>query len=323
MRSKNFSIADELTGRIREVRTTTFGQRGRAKFARALGVSPSTYNYYERGRIPPMGVLLKISEVTGVDLRWLLTGRHPVGERSAPVSAEHASILTRMSALLPRRAEAAAALNALLDLLESQPERTPRAAPGRTSVAGATAPSSTCVPVLGRTAAGVPQFWKQPQGSVDLLQSGIAHAGTTGASRVATLSDATEAAPVESDCHVHVVRLTHPVRIGELHVAEFVDSPGLRARYPEAFALRIDGDSMHPSLSHGDLVILSPREAARPGRTAVVQLRDQIGVTCKLFYTDKTHVRLIPINEQFRPTRHPLKDLIWALAVLFRVRLSP
>ncbi len=79
---------------------------------------------------------------------------------------------------------------------------------------------------------------------------------------------------------------------------------------------------MHPSLSHGDLVVLSPREPARPGRAAVVQLRNQIGVTCKLFHTDRTHVHLISINERLEPSRHPLKDLVWALAVLYRVRLS-
>ena len=79
-------------------------------------MSPSTYNYYERGRIPPMTTLVKISESAGVDLRWLLTGQAPSAGSGGSVSPEHARILSRLSAVLPQRLEAAVALNALLDL---------------------------------------------------------------------------------------------------------------------------------------------------------------------------------------------------------------
>jgi len=322
-RSKKDTWKRELTARICEVRASTFGSRGRAKFARALGVSPSTYNYYEQGRIPPMPVLLKMSEVSGVDLRWLLTGRFPAGDTGGVISPEQAKILSRMSTLLPRREEAAAALNALLDLLESPPVRSGLSAAGteRGSTASLRAPPATAIPVLGRTAAGVPQFWKQPPPDVALLHAAIAPGTAFAQTRPATLAGPEEAAHVEVEERVHLVQLTEPVRVGELQIAEFIDSSTLRRKWPDAFALRIDGDSMHPSLAHGDLVILSPREAAKPGRPAVVQLRNQIGVTCKLFYADKEWVRLIPINEQFHPTKHPAQDLVWALPVLYRVRL--
>ncbi|MEE9294501.1 MAG: LexA family transcriptional regulator [Phycisphaerae bacterium] len=324
MCSKYSTPAVELTDRIREVRISAFGERGRAQFARALGVSPSTYNYYERGRVPPMPLLLKISEVGGVDLPWLLTGQFPEGRSGGGLSAEHARILARMSVVLPRRAEAAAALNAVIDLLESQPQAPAGTAeaPGRESPRRATPGSSSRIPVLGRTAAGVPQFWRRSQPSFDLLRSAIVGATACGDARAATLAEPDEEASADLDEHVHVVQLAKPVKVGELHITDFVDAPMLRDRWADAFALRIDGDSMYPSLSHGDLVILSPREPARPGRAAVVQLRNQIGVTCKLFYTDKTHVRLIPINERFEATRHALKELAWALAVLYRVRIS-
>ncbi len=335
------------------MRASTFGQRGRAKFARALEVSPSTYNYYERGRTPPMPILLRMSEVAGVDLRWLLTGRFPSGGLQPatgpgePLAPEHAKILTRLGAVLPRRAEAAAALNALLDLLESQPTSPWRATgskpPLRRGGRGgrspeelgvppaASPPSLTRIPVLGRTAAGVPHFWKESQRrsaagkSVDLLRSAVARGAEPIQTRPATLTPPEGTSPADSSVleHAFLVQLARPVRVGGLHIAEFLDCPGAGQRWPDAFALRIDGDSMHPSLSHGDLVIQSPREAARPGHPAVVQLRNQIGVTCKLFYTDKSHVHLIPVNEQFTPTKYPLKDLVWALAVLYRVRFSP
>lgn len=322
--SQKSSRAEELSARIREVRNATFGPRGRARFARALGVSPSTYNYYERGRIPPMPILLKVSDVSGVDLRWLLTGRLSTEQPAGARSPEHAKILARMSALLPQRTEAAAALSALLDLLESQPELADQGLQAPAGASGARIHPSAAIriPVLGRTAAGVPQFWKRREpATVDLLRSALARGAASRETYTATLADPEEASSLGPDEGVHLVQLAKPVRIGELYVAEFLDCPALRDECPDAFALRLDGESMHPSLSHGDLVILSPRRRARAGRAAVVQLRNQIGVTCKLFRTDKTHVHLIPINEQFRPTKHAIKDLVWALAVLYRVRL--
>ncbi len=321
---KNVRWADKLSARIVEVRAATFGPRGRAKFARALQVSPSTYNYYERGRIPPMPILLKISDVSGVDLRWLLTGVLSAEQSTGARSPEHVRILTRMSRALPRRAEAAAALNALLDLLEAQPEQAGRASPEPSEAPDVTPrpPGPIRIPVLGRTAAGVPQFWRRPQETVDLMQSALGRGAASGQTCVATLTTHEETLSGDPDERVYLVQLAKSVRVGELHIAEFLDCPRVQDKWPDAFALRVDGDSMHPSLVHGDLVILSPREGAKPGRAAVVQLRNQIGVTCKLFRSDKTHLHLIPVNEQFRPTKHPLKELVWALRVLYRVRLS-
>ncbi len=50
--------------RIRSLREQYAGRRGKSKFARVLDISPSTYNYYENNRIPPIEILLKICEVT-------------------------------------------------------------------------------------------------------------------------------------------------------------------------------------------------------------------------------------------------------------------
>ena len=127
----------------------------------------------------------------------------------------------------------------------------------------------------------------------------------------------------DSERTAHLIQLSKPVRVGELSITEFLECAELGGRCRNPFALRVDGDSMHPSLSHGDLVILAPGEAAQAGHAAVVQLRNQVGVTCKLFYSDKTHVRLIPINERYRPSRHPLNEVVWSLAVRYRVRLQP
>ena len=102
--------------------------------------------------------------------------------------------------------------------------------------------------------------------------------------------------------------------------AEFVASEPLKRRHADAFALRIDGDSMAPELRHGDVVVLSPSAEAAEGRPAVVQLADQIGVTCKLYRRAGQTVHLVPVNEQYAVQTFPAERVIWALRVLARVR---
>ena len=88
-------------------------------------------------------------------------------------------------------------------------------------------------------------------------------------------------------------------------VVEFVAARSLKASYPDAFAVRVDGESMAPDIQHGDMVILSPSVPAVDGRAAVVQLKRQIGVTCKLYRHSGNTVHLVPINEQFPPQAYP------------------
>jgi SOS-response transcriptional repressor LexA len=313
MRKAAPSPAGDLGARIRDVRVASSGENGRARFARALRVEPSTYARYERGRIPPMPLLLKVAEAAGADVRWLLTGAGPASRPTGNVAPGHASILARLAADLPQRAESVAALAALLDLLETPPV-------AQTTSGG---PSTGRVPVLGRTAAGVPQFWTTPDPSLDVLTGAIERLAARGRATSAVLDAPDDTAGAGPNTQVRLVQLSRPVRAGGLDVAEYLDGPALPERRPGAFALRIDGDSMEPVLSHGDLVILAPGVPARPGRPAVVQLRDQIGVTCKLFRRDGRRVRLIPANERYPSTSHPARDVVWALAVLYRVRLSP
>ena len=69
-----------------------------------------------------------------------------------------------------------------------------------------------------------------------------------------------------------------------------------------------------------DVVILSPSVAAVDGQPAVVQLRQQIGVTYKLLRTEGERIHLVPVNEKFPPQTFPAERLVWALRVLARVR---
>jgi transcriptional regulator with XRE-family HTH domain len=63
-----------ICDRLKQVRIQVCGPRGQSHFAALLNLSPSTYNYYEKGRIPPVDVLDRAARVTGAPLMWLIRG---------------------------------------------------------------------------------------------------------------------------------------------------------------------------------------------------------------------------------------------------------
>ncbi|MFW6132360.1 MAG: S24 family peptidase [Planctomycetota bacterium] len=317
--------------RIAKIREEVAGQRGRSAFARTLGVPPSTYQNYETSRVPPADVLVRIADTAGVDLRWLLTGE----AASAPSVPRDHPVLQRAAQLLSDSPDAARPLTAFLDLLSgamafpdsggapaeppepvgpSEPQAPAPSACDQPAT-DADAPQGAWIPILGRSAAGVPHFWADAEDArgVTLLTDLIdRHAARSAAARPAAMTGLTE----PSDPHAQIITLAAPAD----NVAEFLAAPALKSRHPDAFALRIDGQSMVPDIRHGDIVVLSCAAEATDGRPAVVQLSRQIGVTCKLYRRAGDAVHLIPVNEAFRPETFPADSVVWALRVLARVR---
>ena len=330
----------EICRRIARLRTEVAGPRGKARFAKQLGLPPSTYDYYESSRVPPADVLVRIAEVAGVDLRWLLTGRAPQGRQ---VHAGHPAI-RRAAELLDTRPEAANALAAFLDIVEGASgfpakqagageaggSQSPPAGPApdvptmplpADAPPAAQAPEAqpadeSWIPVLGRSAAGVVHFWSDAAAgaAVTTLADRV---GRYARARPRAVRRARAAGDEAGQDVVQIVTLSAP---DEGDAVEFVAARSIKARHPDAFAVRIDGESMAPEIDHGDLVVLSPTVAATDGRPAVVQLAGQIGVTCKLFRREGDTVHLVAINEQYSPIAVPADSVAWALRVLARVR---
>jgi hypothetical protein len=172
------------------------------------------------------------------------------------------------------------------------------------------------IPILGHSAAGVPAFWADPALAEDVVELADLierHGQAVRQARRAATVTSSEAGPNPTA----LVTLTSP---DGSEAAEYVVAEDLRQRYPDAFALRIDGRSMAPELEHGDVVVLSPSSPALPGRPAVVQLKGQIGVTCKLYRPAGNDVHLVAIDPDTPPARARGEDVVWAFRVLGRVR---
>jgi SOS-response transcriptional repressor LexA len=311
-----------LHARVRDVRRNAFGPRGARACARVLGVSPSTWKDYETRRVAPVPVLARLCRVTGVDLRWLLTGQFATTTPSdaATLSARSAEVLERFDGLVRRRSDGLAATVALLDLLEEADALEAESTSHEPPTVRVDSPGAGLVPVLGRTAAAVPHFWHAAE---DVQWTGLPVPSASSVRRRPALLQAlehVEPAPRSVDARVRLLQLSEPTVIHGLSVAEFIDGRDARIDLRDAFALRIDGDSMIPLLEDGDCIVLSPRHPARPGHLAVVQLQDQIGATCKVYRAGAARISLIPLNERYRPTTHRAEDVVWALDVLYRVR---
>jgi len=313
----------EICARIAQLRVKVCGKRGKSAFAKKLRLSPSTYDYYEAERVPPADILVAIADLAEVDLRWLISGREPVGQE---FPAAHPTV-KRAAMLLSEKPNAAPALAAFLDILSDSLEFPSKVAPSKTGgdVKRQKGPPGSArtrrhdewIPLLGRSAAGVPQFWSRgetPEGITlldDLIQR---HART----RPLNVRPG-RTGPSKDEPSTTVQIVTLPEAEGDQPV-QFVDARAIKSKHPDAFAVLIDGESMAPYISHGDLVVLSPSVPAEEGKAAVVQLANQIGVTCKLFRRSGDAIHLVPINEQFPPQSFPEDAVVWALRVLARIR---
>jgi len=308
--------------RIRLLRRQYAGERGKSKFARALGISASTYSYYENDRVPPIEILLKICDVTGADLQWLLTGQSNEIKFAFRANLE---LLQKINDLLTNHPELAEAVQAFVELL-CEKKGIERRFYSETELPKSKRPG--WIPVLGRTAAGIVHFWDQtflpePKQAITELDELVKeHIGRTIVGSVDGLvSIDLLARPLVESLKNQQVNLVKVGGQDQEQIVEFVQCEEIHTLFPDSFALQIDGDSMSPRINDGDIVILSPSVSAAQGQIAIARIADQIGVTCKLIRTTEKEVHLIPINEKYETKVVSKKDLLWALAVLCHIRV--
>lgn len=70
---------------------------------------------------------------------------------------------------------------------------------------------------------------------------------------------------------------------------------------PQAYALRIKGDSMHPRYRAGEFVVVTPSIEAQPGRDVVVKLHDGKCLLKELNWIRGDEIQLLSINNGYAP----------------------
>ncbi|MEN6386478.1 MAG: S24 family peptidase [Phycisphaerales bacterium] len=314
-------IEKNIIKRIIEVRINFAGNRGRNKFAKLLGLSPSTYSYYEKDRIPPVSVLIKISEIAKVDLNWLLTGKN--GQSLTPIKADTYKLLDQAQNIIDKQPQSVNAIMAFLNLLEEKSNFESKVQKSKDKSS-----SDGWIPILGRTAAGVPALWNQAIGTdskiieTQLEQLVKKHLNTSIVSSVsADINVDSQMRSVIQALNNSQANLIQTVGSDD-QVVQFVECPEISRLYPDSFALQVDGDSMSPRIDDGDVVIVSPSVCALDGMPAIIRISQAIGVTCKLIRNDVKAIHLIPINEKYETKIANKADILWSLAVICHIKLK-
>jgi len=255
--------------RVRQLRKGFSGSRGKRKFARAIGISPSTYNYYEKDRLAPIPVLLKICQVCEADLEWLLTGKTAQSktemlpnfglmQTNPELAAKSTKLLKKLENLLSNNHSSLDAVLAFVELLSEN-----KATEGSTpAFAVRSKPSRPgWIPVLGRTAAGIVHFWDEAtlpeprQAIVDIDELVEKHTGQTILQAFeGKVSVDLPARPLAKGLNSNLTSLIQVSGQGHDELVSFIESRELYEIFPDSFALQIDGDSMSPRIDDRDFV---------------------------------------------------------------------
>lgn len=100
------------------------------------------------------------------------------------------------------------------------------------------------------------------------------------------------------------------------HVDDYVTVDDVKD--PQAFALRVKGNSMSPRIEDGDVVVVSPKEEARNGDICVVRVNEED--TLKKVKFEGSYVHLIPLNPEFEPVTVKKRDVnfVWKVVKLIK-----
>jgi repressor LexA len=87
---------------------------------------------------------------------------------------------------------------------------------------------------------------------------------------------------------------------------------------PQAFALKVKGNSMAPRIEDGDIVVVSPQLEPRNGDICVVRVNEED--TLKKVKFEGSYIHLIPLNTEFEPLTVKRKDVnfVWKVVKLIK-----
>lgn len=262
-----------IADRIRALRIKYFGPRGKSAFAKAIGIPQTTYLNYEEGRrLPPIDVIIKIAELTGCSIEWLITGKR--GQKVVEDS-ELSGIIRRLTSIIEADSKARNAVIALLDLLEEK-EGSKQASSQEKQAEKIGSDSEQkeyprrylLCPIVGRSAAGLPAIWLDKDDIVyqsleDLLD--IEEEDILSKAMIDVKGIAAEGHKEGTIGCAQIIELAEPLDLYGLgfDAVAVVDLP--HGKVGRLLAFKIMGDSMEPLLSDGDIVIADLDKHPRSG----------------------------------------------------------
>ncbi|MBI4317156.1 MAG: transcriptional repressor LexA [Chloroflexi bacterium] len=102
------------------------------------------------------------------------------------------------------------------------------------------------------------------------------------------------------------------------NVEGYLDLDSIAARYPDAFALKVKGDSMiEAGILDGDYIVVRPQQTAQNGEIVVTLLHDE--ATVKYFFHEGTQIRLQPANAALAPLFVQDVQIVGKVIASFRV----
>jgi transcriptional regulator with XRE-family HTH domain len=301
-----------LAQRIRELRRRHFGPRGKAEFARRLGISPQEYERYERGTVPPGEVLVRMCELTGEDLQWLLVG---VSGRAAMVitgtRARHQQLLARLAQLLDEKPELAGPVEAFVDLLVRGAHLQARQRRELPGPAG-----EQLVPIFE------PQELPldRPPGAARGFNGDLALAQRDKLDESAPRQRAllAEPASIYDESTFHSVELVYVERTGGAG-RQYLVARQIASCFPGLFGVRLSDDTMNPMFRTGDIALVSACNPARPGRPALCRMSGEPPACCRIWLgQNQSEIQLGRLCDG-KIERVPLVQLRWSLEVLYRL----
>jgi len=306
------SATQALAKRIKELRRRHYGARGAAECARRLGVSSEDYARFERGAIPPPDVLVRMCELTGEDLQWLLTG---VASRGTVVISgtrtRHQELLTNLARLLDETPGLAAPVEAFVDLLTRS--RRVEAEPLRQLPEP---PPWPLIPIFqpDELPLRLPASAGARLGDAFPLVPTLVAAHVTLRERRALVEPAGKYDPA-SAWPVDVLTL----QVGPETVRQCIDRATMAQSFPGMFGVRLADETMAPMFCGGDVALVRIGTGPRERFPALCRLTGEAGVRCRLWLgADEQHVSLGRSCDG-AIERVERAVVCWSLEVLYRL----
>lgn len=319
-----------IAERIRELRRRHFGPRGKSELARRLGISLCDYEDLEKTSQPPADVLIRICELTGEDLQWLLTG---VAARGTVVISgargRHQQLLARVAQLVEESPGLASPIEAFVDLLAAG-EHARGAALG--ALPAPPDDLAEYIPIFdsqelpdefppGGPGGGLLPM-RQGARSRGVAESAIsivrlcepAAASLGGAAVRAALGVNADDAALAQAAPAHLVRL--PDSGGA--VRNFLKAAAVRRWLPGAFGIRVPDDALMPLIAAGDTLLTSLDAAPELGVATICRFRS--GETrFRVWLGESDGLVHLGRPSDGAQEREPREDVRWSLGVLYRV----